>query len=812
MGFGCSKIDRPTNSIQRLSITSNGSIFSVTNHTTHATTENIMDNIVHDIDTEQLQLNAFYIRLTENKIKIKQLLEPALINHELIVLLKKRLVSILEKWNLSPTEQLDQTEKLTFRNIAIFFSEIAERFNSDTPSTIYRTFLSSMPCISIMQRCLDNMAADGKHLTDPYDQYNLESFSYLLNTFRSFDTSSGDHSIDEIPSIFPLLISVSDLIRSKYYKQTFLNLTNDANEFTILERFLLERCPGFVNAYKGKRSSEIHNRLLEQLFDQSVEFLEYFLPNVQTWTSPVILALTHVIDTMVSASSSAQTHIFQYPKIIEYVLIILRNQRLCSKLSSKQMTPETWLINSILTGLHNMIYDSKLLSIIQQKTVTPIFLNITSIASYDRIRIHAYLILAGILNEAEIKQLNNAKEITTVFLTYLTKAMQSPDRMFRGVPLVAILCGLKTLVQHDEIKSEMLAQNRNLETLSTVIFKSNGQELALALSILWTLSFEKNVALAIIKNDELISRIRILATDTKSNTQIGSTISSAAQGILWQIQGEQENGKAVSGSDESFSSSNKDRETSGKTKKYDVMISYAHDDKELCHRIADHLIRDGFNVWIDKNNMTGSTPAAIADGIENSEIVLLGMTYSYKISPWCQREGNYAFQRQTKIIPLKLPPAYSPDGWLGLLVSHLNYINFSKFDYNTAYEQLKTEIRKLSNTKITQEPTTTNPVADTEYVYPPQSNGLYSTIPIQNWSQQHVIDFMNDKKLYPLILLCKGMDGSALYQLYTFCNDNPTVSFDSLQKKLEKKFNNYDLSPIEYTSFISEMKKLTLFV
>ena len=88
----------------------------------------------------------------------------------------------------------------------------------------------------------------------------------------------------------------------------------------------------------------------------------------------------------------------------------------------------------------------------------------------------------------------------------------------------------------------------------------------------------------------------------------------------------------------------------------------------------------------------------------------------------------------------------------------------------------------------------------------------YTTIPIQNQSQRQVIDFMNDQTLYTLVLLCKGMDGAALYQLYTFCNDNPTVSFDSLQKKLEKKFNNYDLSPIEYTCFISEMKKLTTLV
>ncbi|CAF3939837.1 unnamed protein product, partial [Adineta steineri] len=239
---------------------------------------------------------------------------------------------------------------------------------------------------------------------------------------------------------------------------------------------------------------------------------------------------------------------------------------------------------------------------------------------------------------------------------------------------------------------------------------------------------------------------------------------------------------------------------------------------------------DGFTVWIDRNNMTGLTPAAIADGIENSEIIILGMTYSYKISPWCQREGNYAFQRQTKIIPLKLPPAYRADGWLGLLLANLNYVNFTKHQFDVAYEQLKTEIenyrkqvinsphRKLFleehetplNTNVTHEVNTIRKLDHNEHHSPPRSDVLYTSIPIQSWTQQNVMDFLNDKKLHQFILLCNDMDGPALKQLYAFCNDNSTTAFESLHKQLKKKSIDDDLSPIEYTRFISEMKKLSI--
>ncbi|CAF0986031.1 unnamed protein product [Adineta steineri] len=811
----------------------------------------ILDEMVTDINNNTLKLCDFRTRLSEKNIKADKFIEPILIDHEFILLLARTIKTILEKWDSPETQSLSESDKLIFRNAAIFLAEIAENFNVTTSPRLFRSFLCTMMFLDVMQQCLEDMVSNGKHLMNNDDNYNLESFIYLLNIFQNFKTPSSQ-SADEVKSVFKLLTLVSDIIRSKYYFETFFQLSHDASEFNTVQQFILDKCPVFLNAYTGIHSFEIHDTLLEQIFDQCVQILEHFIPNIETWKIPVIRAITHIVDIMVNASSTTQAHIFQQPKIIDYALTILRNQKLCARLQSKTMNPEIWLINSTLTGLHNMIYDAKLLAILRKKTLTSVFIQITNTAKYDRIRIHAYLILAGILSEVEIKELNNAKEITMIFFKYLNKAMESNQKMYKGVTLMAMLCGLKTLVQHDEIKNTILAQDPNLQLLSNIIFKTNNQELAHGLSILWTLSFNKEVAATILNKSELMNKIRNLAEITKhdidkdisaENIKLTNVISSAAQGILWQVYDRttdvadnkpQKNTEENMITDKSMDLQHSDIHSpvALTKKKYDVMISYSHDDKQLCHKIADQLLNDGFTVWIDRNNMTGLTPAAIADGIENSEIIILGMTYSYKISPWCQREGNYAFQRQTKIIPLKLPPAYHADGWLGLLLANLNYVNFTKHQFDIAYEQLKTEIenyrkqvinsphRKLFleehetplNTNVTHEANTIRKLDHNEHHSPvlSRSDALYTSIPIQNWTQQNVMDFLNDKKLHQFILLCNDMDGPALQQLYAFCNNNSTTAFESLHKQLKKKSIDDDLSPIEYTRFISEMKKLSI--
>lgn len=127
---------------------------------------------------------------------------------------------------------------------------------------------------------------------------------------------------------------------------------------------------------------------------------------------------------------------------------------------------------------------------------------------------------------------------------------------------------------------------------------------------------------------------------------------------------------------------------------FDIMISYSHNDKSISFQLFDHLTKDGYRVWLDREQMHGDTMTAMAHAIENSEFVLICMSEAYKQSPYCQAEAHYAFQRRCKLIPLVMKTKYKPDGWLGIMVSGKLYVDFSKFEFATAYPMVKTEIEK----------------------------------------------------------------------------------------------------------------------
>ncbi|CAF1132098.1 unnamed protein product [Rotaria sordida] len=95
------------------------------------------------------------------------------------------------------------------------------------------------------------------------------------------------------------------------------------------------------------------------------------------------------------------------------------------------------------------------------------------------------------------------------------------------------------------------------------------------------------------------------------------------------------------------------------------MISYSHSDRQLCYQIHERLVQDGFSVWIDRDNMYGTTMIAMAEAIENSEFILICMSDTYKQSVYCQSEAHYAFERRCHLIPLIMKHCYKPDGWLG---------------------------------------------------------------------------------------------------------------------------------------------------
>ena len=84
--------------------------------------------------------------------------------------------------------------------------------------------------------------------------------------------------------------------------------------------------------------------------------------------------------------------------------------------------------------------------------------------------------------------------------------------------------------------------------------------------------------------------------------------------------------------------------------------------QEIAIRIRRALGARGYSVWIDVEQMSGSTVEAMADAIDRSCLLLAGVSLEYKESQNCRLEAMYAHQVGLKMIPLMLTPGFKPTG------------------------------------------------------------------------------------------------------------------------------------------------------
>ncbi|XP_055957324.1 uncharacterized protein LOC130010374 isoform X3 [Patella vulgata] len=108
-----------------------------------------------------------------------------------------------------------------------------------------------------------------------------------------------------------------------------------------------------------------------------------------------------------------------------------------------------------------------------------------------------------------------------------------------------------------------------------------------------------------------------------------------------------------------------------------VMISYNWDKQDLALKIRDQLKSNNIKVWMDVDDMEGSTLEAMAKAVEQAEIVIMCMCRKYKNSENCRAEAEYAFTKKRRIIPILMETDYEPDGWLGIIRGSKLWYDFS---------------------------------------------------------------------------------------------------------------------------------------
>lgn len=256
-----------------------------------------------------------------------------------------------------------------------------------------------------------------------------------------------------------------------------------------------------------------------------------------------------------------------------------------------------------------------------------------------------------------------------------------------------------------------------------------------ALDVIWTVSFNQKAAELWKTDEKFVNRLKSLLNSNVRELEI------VADGILWRLENEArfradklkeagiapQMGDKETDIDQDYASYYVYMETNGircvrlrknltdeerqqveekrieegkaERKKdspfrYDLMMSYCSDNKELCHLIYDCLTKAKYNVWIDKEKMHGSLMERMAEAIEESENILVCMSSDYLKSQPCQSEAEYAYRRKRRFIFIKVEPKYTPNSWLGLLLANTYYVDFTKTDFASAFKDLYTQIHR----------------------------------------------------------------------------------------------------------------------
>ncbi|XP_077985115.1 uncharacterized protein LOC144439756 [Glandiceps talaboti] len=280
--------------------------------------------------------------------------------------------------------------------------------------------------------------------------------------------------------------------------------------------------------------------------------------------------------------------------------------------------------------------------------------------------------IAYIMEEDEQNDLIVAdKTLIRYVIRTFNEAINTSDKTsLEGFSVEELAQGLSSLANHDKNK-KIIVEAGALPLLVQLMKEGDEKEIFCATRAVWTLGFDDDNKGKIKQEPGAVERLEQLKSHDSQRIQ------QAANGALWVIQGDQ---RFHEKKEHSFSDkgSREGGEDISEECSDHVMISYQWDVQKLMLKLKQQLEKNGYRVWMDLDQMGGSTLQAMADAVENAAVVLVCVSQKYKDSPNCRVEGEYAFQQRKKIVPLMVEENYRPTGWLGAIVGTKFYIDFAK--------------------------------------------------------------------------------------------------------------------------------------
>ena len=388
------------------------------------------------------------------------------------------------------------------------------------------------------------------------------------------------------------------------------------------------------------------------------------------------------------------------------------------------------------------------------------------------------LTLAYLVDENTNHLILADENLLSFIITLLDEAWQSEDRHSNGYSAKELAEGLSHLAINDANKT-ILGQNGVIPVLISVIKTSNeDEEKASATRALWMLAFDDNNKEKVRQEEGAMNILHQLQQSRNSEVQ------KAAAGALWELEG-----KTARQSSEKIESTGNH-----------VMISYQWDSQEVLVEVKNRLQASGYRVWMDLEQMGGSTLEAMAKAVEDSSVVLICVSERYKESPNCRSEAEYAYQLRKDIIPLMMQGKYRGDGWLGMLVGTKLWFDFqSKHVLEQGVTKLIRELggrgKELDVTDGPSEPAVRTVQADV--LVAPSSPGVstWTNKDVKQWFKEIGLEKVCEKDI-------SEMNGQTLIDLQELRGECPDYFYRCIERTL-KLTDMFDL-----LKFRKELSKL----
>ncbi|CAF3405576.1 unnamed protein product [Rotaria socialis] len=550
---------------------------------------------------------------------------------------------------------------------------------------------------------------------------------------------------------------MSDIIMNDQFK-IYLNQLEYPNPlFTTKEIFYIKICPCLLSEYLfSKPGSFPYNgeQILENLAHDYTHIIHIHSDTIASWSKELLSCITHLIGIITACLSWIGPkyeilEMFAIPEksindLITSLIKILCYRPLHEQILDQTRNDESMLIDNILGLLNYLKNCQDVMNFFRSENKLMKALLRLDRTNNDRLSLQLYSLQYEILSEDQMKDSNVANNIKEIFFNYLQPAWENPLQKYKNISMKELLDGFLNLS-----KTNMKHPINGLDELNFLLKISDTYPIVY--DILWSLSFDARIQDHLRLNQAFMNKL--------ANGSINEQIQNAINGIRWNL------------------NFNKIKlNTNDNEKIFDIIISYSEEDRLIYKQLHDELVQKPYRVCESFHQKNSNLIDTMVNSVEQSRLVIICMSKSYKQNNYCRAEIEYAYNKKLKIIPIIIENYYQPNGWLSFLIHGLSPIDFTKHDFPNAMQILLDKLdiphtSVLSTLVIRRQPQyMTNSLSNT------RSTDIYQ------WTQNDVKQWLIDNNLSQMGNVLSGYKGSDLIRLSNISKHSPQTNLELLQE------------------------------